>query len=119
MSISHVDTSYILAQCGRLSTGRAQQDQDASSLPSCAWSFEMNQFIWRSFFITKRLTSVSHPFPPPPSPPRLTVTRLTTLTGPEVLEKKKNLRCGAVLPSLRKAVKMHTNITVVRLVYTK
>ena len=70
------------------------------------------------FVITSTLTSVSHTLPPP-SPPRLTVTRLTTLTGPESWRKSVLLGCGTVLPSLRVAVKMRINITVARLVYTK
>ena len=73
----------------------------------------------RSFFYYQHADIGQPPSPPPPSPPRLTVTRLTTLTGPESWRKKVLLGCGAVLPSLRVAVKMRTNITVARLVYTK
>ena len=75
--------------------------------------------VRRSFFYYQHADIGQPPFPPLPSPPRLTVTRLTTLTEPESWRKKVLLGCGVVLRSLWVVVKMRTNVTVARLVYTK
>ena len=51
----------------------------------------------------------------PAPPPRMTVSSVTI----PVQEKKSIAGLRTVLPSLRVAEQMHTNVTVARLVYTK